>query len=85
MIKSYRQNSYNKYLIQKNGDTNLNNYVIYFDHLLKNKFKYKYKINEISNKSYLMKLHDIKWNLFTNRNYKECSLECFAITGAMKG
>ena len=56
LIKSYlTKNSYNKYLIQKNGDTNLNNYVMYFDHLLKkNKFKYKYKINEISNEIYLI-------------------------------
>ena len=55
LIKSHlTKNSYNKYLMQKNGDTNLNNYVMYFDHLLKNKFKYKYKINEISNEIYLV-------------------------------
>lgn len=56
LIKSYLvKNSYNEYLVQKNGDTNLNNYVMYFDYLVKkNNFKYKYKINEISNEIYLV-------------------------------
>ena len=52
-----KKNSYNNYLLQKNGDTNLNNYKKYFDYLIKkNNFNYAYRINEISEKIFMVEI-----------------------------
>ena len=58
ILKNFiKKNSYNNYLLQKNGDTNLNNYKKYFDYLInKNNFNYAYRINEISEKIFMVEL-----------------------------